>query len=318
MEWLSIFSWGLIQTTLRASTPIIFAALAAVLSQNAGILNVGIEGGMLISALAAVMANAATGSWIMGVLAAILAAEMYSAVIAVAHLKFNANVFAVGSIMNILASSLTGFVINTAYGVSGQYVPEKLTLIPNISFSWLEGSKALSAAINGMSLFVYIAFFSVAFVYFLLYKTVWGLRARSSGLYENAALTAGFNPAGKKMEAIMISGIFVGLGGAFMSTSYVSMFVEDMISGRGFMGIAAMFFGNANPIFSTIGCIIFGFADSLGSKLQYMGIPTQFVQMIPYIITVAIYSLSMYYMVKKKQKEKSAFVKNKKRREKVC
>lgn len=309
MQWYSIFSWGLIQTTLRASTPIIFAALAAVLSQNAGILNVGVEGGMLVSALIAVMANAATGSWIIGVLAGIIAAEIYSAVIAVAHLKFNANVFAVGSIMNILSLSLTGFIINMVYGVSGQLVPEKLALIPNIRFAWLENNEILNAAVNGMSLFVYVAILSVVIVYFLLYKTIWGLRARSSGLYSNAALTAGFNPIRKKTEAIMLSGIFVGLGGAFMSTSYVSMFVEGMVSGRGFMGIAAMFFGGANPVFSAIGCIVFGFADSLGSKLQYMGIPTQFVQMIPYIITVAIYSFSMYYMVKKKQKEKRAFIK---------
>lgn len=311
MQWYSIFSWGLIQTTLRASTPIVFAALAAVMSQNAGILNVGVEGGMLVSALTAIMVNAATGSWVLGVLAGIITAEIYSAVIAVAHLKFNANVFAVGSIMNILAMSLTGFIINTAYGVSGQYVPEKLDLIPDIHFALLEKNSVLDAAVNGMSLFIYVAALSVIVVYFLLYKTKWGLRARSSGLYSNAALTAGFDPTRKKMEAIMISGIFVGLGGAFMSTSYVGMFVEGMVSGRGFMGIAAMFFGGANPVFSAIGCVIFGFADSLGSKLQYMGIPTQFVQMIPYIITVAIYSLSMYYMVKKKQKEKRAYVKNK-------
>lgn len=308
MQWYSIFSWGLIQTTLRASTPIIFAALAAVLSQNAGILNVGIEGGMLVSALTAIMANVGSGSWLVGVLVGIVSAEIYSAVIAAAHLKFNANVFAVGSIMNIFALSLTGFIINTVYGVSGQFVPESLALIPNVRFVLLENNAVLNAAINDMSLFVYVAILSVIIVYFLLYKTIWGLRARSSGLYSNAALTAGFNPTKKKMEAIMLSGIFIGLGGAFMSTSYVSMFVEDMISGRGFMGIAAMFFGNANPVFSTIGCIIFGFADSLGSKLQYMGIPTQFVQMIPYIMTVAIYSFSMYYMIKKKQKEKRAFV----------
>ena len=119
MSWISIFSWGLVQTTLRASMPIIFAALAAVLTQNAGILNVGIEGGMLIGALTAVCANAATGSWVVGVLASIAAAELYSLVIAVAHLRFRANVFAVGSILNIMAAALTGFILNTAYGVSG-------------------------------------------------------------------------------------------------------------------------------------------------------------------------------------------------------
>ena len=113
MSWISIFSWGLVQTTLRASTPIIFAALAAVLTQNAGILNVGIEGGMLISALTAVCANAATGSWVVGVLASIAAAELYSLVIAVAHLRFKANVFAVGSILNIMAASLTGFILSS-------------------------------------------------------------------------------------------------------------------------------------------------------------------------------------------------------------
>ena len=290
MSWISIFSWGLVQTTLRASTPIIFAALAAVLTQNAGILNVGIEGGMLISALTAVCANAATGSWVVGVLASIAAAELYSLVIAVAHLRFKANVFAVGSILNIMAASLTGFILNTAYGVSGRLVPDTLV------------------SVNDMSVLGYVGIVCVLLLGFLLYKTVWGLRVRSAGLYSAAALTSGFDPVRKKFEAIMISGILVGIGGAYMSTSYVEMFVEGMISGRGFMGIAAMFFGGANPFVSTVGCLIFGLAYSVGAKLQYMGIPTQFVQIIPYLVTVVIYSVSMYSFIRKAKKEKKSTV----------
>lgn len=307
MSWTSIFSWGLVQTTLRASTPIIFAALAAVLTQNAGILNVGIEGGMLIGALAAVCANAATGSWVIGILAAIAAAELYSLVIAVAHLRFKANVFAVGSILNIMAASLTGFILNTAYGVSGRLVPNNLVAIPKVHFALPTGS-ALSDAVNDMSILVYVGILCIFLVGFLLYKTVWGLRARSSGLYSAAALTAGFNPDRKKFEAIMISGILVGIGGAYMSTSYVEMFVEGMVSGRGFMGIAAMFFGAANPFVSAIGCVIFGLAYSVGAKLQYMGISTQFVQGIPYLVTVVIYSISMYSFIRKAKKEKQSKV----------
>ena len=225
MSWISIFSWGLVQTTLRASTPIIFAALAAVLTQNAGILNVGIEGGMLISALTAVCANAATGSWVVGVLASIAAAELYSLVIAVAHLRFKANVFAVGSILNIMAASLTGFILNTAYGVSGRLVPDTLVSVPKVHFPLPAGS-ALSNAVNDMSVLVYVGIVCVLLLGFLLYKTVWGLRVRSAGLYSAAALTSGFDPVRKKFEAIMISGILVGIGGAYMSTSYVEMFVE--------------------------------------------------------------------------------------------
>lgn len=305
MSWTSIFSWGLVQTTLRASTPIIFAALAAVLTQNAGILNVGIEGGMLIGALAAVCANAATGSWVIGILASIAAAELYSLVIAVAHLRFKANVFAVGSILNIMAASLTGFILNTVYGVSGRLVPDNLVAIPRVHFALPAGS-AISDAVNDMSALVYVGILCIFLVGFLLYKTVWGLRARSSGLYSTAALTAGFDPDRKKFEAIMISGILVGIGGAYMSTSYVEMFVEGMISGRGFMGIAAMFFGGANPFVSAIGCVVFGLAYSVGAKLQYMGIPTQFVQGIPYLVTVVIYSISMYSFVRKTKKEKKS------------
>lgn len=303
----SIFTYGLVQTTLRASTPIIFAALAAVVTQNAGILNVGIEGGMLVAALAAVCANAATGSWLVGIIAAIAAAELYSLVIALAHLKFKANVFAVGSILNIMATSLTGFILNTAYGVSGRLVPDSLVSVPKIHFSALDGY-AVSDAINDMSVLIYVAIAAVLLVGFLLYKTIWGLRARSSGLYSDAALTAGFDPSKKKFEAIMISGVLVGLGGAYMSTSYVEMFVEGMISGRGFMGIAAMFFGAANPYLSAVGCLIFGLAYSVGAKLQYMGIPTQFVQIIPYLVTVVIYSLSMYSFIAIAKKEKKSTI----------
>ncbi|MEZ3437148.1 MAG: ABC transporter permease [Lachnospiraceae bacterium] len=306
MSFWSIFDISLIHATIRASTPIIFAALAAVISSNAGILNVGIEGGMLTAAFTAIAVNSVTGSWILGVLAAVAACEIYSAVIAAAHLKFHADVFAVGTIMNIMALGLTSFLLEILFDVSGKYVSDSVQIIPSLSLKIFSGNAVLNSIFNNYSVFEILAVVMIAVIYFLLYRTIWGLRVRGAGLHDEATLTAGINPVAKKWQAILVSGILVGLGGAYMSTSYVNMFVEDMISGRGFMGLAAMFFGKSEPVLSSVGCLVFGFTDSVGARLQYLGIYPQFIQMIPYIVTVVIYAASMYFKGKKNRKMNSA------------
>lgn len=143
---------------------------------------------------------------------------------------------------------------------------------------------------------------------FLLYRTVWGLRLRSVGRFPMAAETAGINVNKMKYQVMIISGILGGMAGAHLSIGYSQMFIENMTNGRGFMGVAAMFFGGANPIFAWIGSLLFGFVDSIGGRLQAYGWPSQFVLMLPYIITVAVLAISLWRKARKEQKRKSSLI----------
>ena len=140
----------------------------------------------------------------------------------------------------------------------------------------------------------------------LFYKTVWGLRLRAVGQFEEAAKTAGIKVNAVKYQAIFIAGLIGGLAGAHLSLGYSTQFTENMTSNRGFMGVAAMYFGGANPVFTALGCLLFGFADSVGSRLQAYGIPSQFVLMMPYIVTVVVLSISMIVKLSMSKKRQSS------------
>lgn len=300
-----IFDYTLIHATIRSSTPILFAALAAIITQQADILNIGVEGIMLSGAFVAVAVSFYTGSWLFAVIAAILVGVIISAIIGIAHLKYKADVFAVGTIINMLALALTRFFLNSILGVSGSFYSKEIVAIPKVNIPFIENSEFLNSIFNNYSLFEIVGIIMVFVLWYVLYKTVWGLRIRSVGLNSMAAETAGLNVFKNKFRVILISGVFGGIAGAHLSLGYSNLFVENMTNGRGFMGVAAMFFGGANPIFAWIGSLIFGLADSVGYRLQAYGLPSQFILMIPYVATIAILAISMASKIKRDKKMKS-------------
>ncbi len=302
----SIFDYTLIHATIRASTPILFAALSAIITQQADILNVGVEGIMLSGAFIAVAVSFYSGSWILALLAAIIVGLIIAAIIGVAHLKYNADVFAVGTVINMLALALTRFFLNSVLKVSGSFYSDKIVPIPNIKIGFLQNNKVLNSIFNNYSLFEIVGIAMVFALWYVLYKTVWGLRLRSVGLNPMAAETAGLNVFKSKFQVILLSGIFGGIAGAHLSLGYSNLFVENMTNGRGFMGVAAMFFGGGNPIFAWIGSLIFGLADSIGSRLQAYGLPSQFILMIPYVATIAVLTVSLASRIRAENKQKSS------------
>lgn len=304
----SIFDYSLIHATLRASTPILFAALAAIITQQADILNVGVEGIMLSAAFTAVAISYLTGSWVLALIAAVIVGVIIAIIIGTAHLKYKADVFAVGTAVNMLALALTRFFLNKVLKASGSFYSDKIVPLPKISIGFLSKSKIIDSMFNNYSLFEILGIIIVIVMWYVLYKTVWGLRLRSVGLNPMAAETAGIDVFKRKFTVIIISGILGGLAGAHLSLGYSNLFVENMTNGRGFMGVAAMFFGGANPIITWIGCLIFGFVDSVGSRLQSYGLPSQFILMIPYIVTVTVLAISMAKKIKKDAKAKSSTI----------
>lgn len=306
MEFTQIFDISLVYATIRAATPILFAALAATITQQGDITNIGTEGIMLTSAFIAVLVSFMTGSWILAILLSMVAGVLTAMIMAVAHIRYNADITAVGIGINTFALAVTKFGIQQFLGTTGSFTSPKIVGIPRIRLAFLEGVPVLDAVFNNWSLMEIVGILSVFLLYFILYRTVWGLRLRSVGRFPMAAETAGINVTRMKYTVMAISGIFGGLAGAHLSIGYSQMFIENMTNGRGFMGVAAMFFGGANPILAWLGSLLFGFVDSVGGRLQAYGWPSQFVLTLPYIITVAVLAFSLWRSRQRAAREKSS------------
>lgn len=306
MKFSNIINVSLIYATFRASTPIIYAALCAAITQQANILNVGTEGIMLMGAFMAVAISYTTGSWILGVLAAMLSGMFMAWIIAIGHIRYKADNCAIGMGVNLLAVALTKYLLNAILGQQGSFSDPKIIGIPKVHIPFLKNIPVLNDIFNDWSITEWFVIILVIVVWFVFYKTVWGLRLRAVGKFEQAAQTAGINVSGMKYQAILIAGLIGGLAGAHLSLGYSNLFRESMTNNRGFMGVAAMYFGNANPIFTAIGCLIFGFADSVGARVQAYGVPSQIVLLMPYVITIVVLVISLVSKQAAEKKKKSS------------
>ena len=308
MDFGSLIDISLIYATIRASTPILFAAMAAVMTQQANILNIGTEGIMLIGAFTAVVVSFMTGSWILALIAAVVTGVITAMIMAVAHIKYDADITAIGMAINVLALAVTKFGIKELLGTTGSFTSPKIAAIPRLDMPFLKNVPIFGEIFNNWSLMEILGIVLVFVLAFILYRTVWGLRLRSVGKFPLAAETAGINVTKMRYEVMIISGVLGGLAGAHLSIGYSQMFIENMTNGRGFMGVAAMFFGGADPILAWVGTLLFGFTDSLGGRLQAYGFPSQFVLMMPYIITILVLTISLWRKKKKEEKQKSSLI----------
>ena len=290
-----IFTYHLIRATIRSATPLVMATVAAIIGKQANIMNIGIEGIMLIGAFVGIAAGTATGSWLTGLLGAIAVGVVISAIIGFIHIKYDTNIIVIGVAVNTMALGFTRFLLQRFYGVVGSYAPPKARVVslPRLDLEFLAGNPVLYSIFSGYALVEFLSFICIALLWFYLYKTKYGLRLRCVGLNSIAAETAGINVKRTKFLAIIASGVFAGIAGAHLSMSYTSMFVEGMTGGRGFIATAAMNFGGGNPVYALLGCLVFGFSDALAMRLQSTGFPSQFVLMIPYVVVVVVLSVTI-------------------------
>ncbi len=301
-----IFNVSLIYATFRSATPIIFAALCAAITQQANILNIGTEGIMLVGAFTAVTVSYFSGSWFLGIVAAMLAGALIAMIMAVGHIRYNSEICAIGMGINMLALAITKFLVNAIFDSTGSFSSPDIVPIPRLNIPALGEIPIVGELLNDWCVTEWFAIVLILLLQFFFYKTVWGLRLRAVGQFPEAAKTAGIRVNAVKYQAMLISGLIGGLAGAHLSLGYSTQFIENMTNNRGFMGVAAMYFGGANPIFTALGCLLFGFADSVGARLQAYGIPSQFVLMMPYIVTIAVLSVSMIAKLSAGRKRESA------------
>lgn len=308
MQFDKIFDISLIYATFRSATPIIYAALCAAITQQADILNIGTEGIMLTGAFTAVTVSYLTGSWLLGILISMVAGLLIAMIMAVGHIRYKAEICAIGMGINLFAVAFTKFMLNSVLGVSGSFTSPQIKGIPKVHMPFLDGVPVLDSLFNNWSVTEWFVIVLVFLMMFLFYKTVWGLRLRAVGQFPMAAETAGINVNAMKYQAIAISGLIGGLAGAHLSLGYSQLFTEGMTNSRGFMGVAAMYFGGAHPALTALGCLIFGFTDSLGARIQAYGVPSQFVLLMPYVATITVLAVSMISKKKAQEKKKSSLV----------
>lgn len=291
---------------IRVATPILLASLGAVICTKAGVVNLGLEGIMLISALAGVLGSAFGGSLWIGLLTGLLASVAVSAVFAYFHLVLKANNVLCGTAVNTMASGLTVFVLQLATGEKGNSSSLKSFSFPNVDIPIIKDIPVLGGILSGHNALTYLALAMVVVIWFFLYKTPTGLRMRAVGENPNAASSVGQNVIKIQFLAIVLCGLMTGLGGMYLSMGYLTMFVRDMTAGRGFIALAACSMGQATPVGALISSMIFAFFDGLSNILQVLKIPSEFIQMLPYLATIAgltVYSIQKSAAASRKTKK---------------
>ena len=279
---------GMINSSLLRAIPIILAALSGVMCERCGVVNIGIEGMMLVGAFfSALIGSLAESVWI-GLAGAMIGGALMGGLLAVLAIKYKVNQIIAGTAINILATGLTSY-------FSSRYLQKNAALNSPPTFAPLLIPGLSRIPILGPALFsntfvVYLALILVVAIQWMLFYTRWGLRTRAVGEHPRAADTLGINVFRTRYANVLIGGAVAGLGGAYLVLSSVARFDELMTAGKGYIGLAAMIFGKWNPVGALGSSLIFGFADSLQTKLAILAvpIPSQFLLMAPYLVTMIV------------------------------
>ena len=298
-----IFSEAFVFSIFRITTPILFAALAAVVADRAGVTNIGLEGIMMISALTGVIFSAWTQSAWIGLLCAILLGMLTALMIDFFALKLKTDIILAGIAVNMLGNGGTIFFMYLASGDRGYSANLASKVMPTIQLPVIQSIPVVGGILSGHNILTYFAFVCVALTWVLLYKTPMGLQIRAVGESPNAADSVGVSVNRIKYIALGISGALAGMGGAFMSMGYMSSFNTNMTAGRGFIALAAEAMGRGEPIGTMLTSLLFGFADALANNMQSLGLPQELVAMTPYVFTVvglAVYAASTLKKSRKK------------------
>jgi ABC-type uncharacterized transport system permease subunit len=279
---------GLLQSTVLLSVPIAFGALSGVLCERSGVINIGIEGMLLTAAFTAgIVASAASNLWF-GLILAAAVGGFLGWILAVLAIRYRVDQIIAGTFINLLALGLTNYlyvrVLATHPDLNdpGTFTRIKVPLLSKIP--------VLGPILFNQNIFVYLLLLIIVAIHIGLFYTRWGLRVRAVGEHPEAAETVGIRVLFTRYRNVILGGIVAGIGGAFFTLGAIGRFDQDTTSGRGFIGLAAMIFGRWNPVGAFMAALVFGFADSLQTKLSILRVPiaSQFLLMAPYLVTIAV------------------------------
>ena len=275
------------QGTLNFATPLILGALAGVMCERAGVINIAIEGQFLVGAFTAAVVSSATGSTIAGLAAAAVGGVLIAALLAVFSIRYLVNQVVLGVVLVVFASGITGYLFDQFL----QGNAEKLNtpaVMDKVKIPGLGDIPFIGPILFEQTWLVYLTYVAVAIVTFVLFQTKWGLRVRSVGEHPKAADTVGIKVKRVRYQAVLSAGILAGLGGAFFTVGYAGSFNKEMTAGNGFIALAALIMGRWHPIGAMVAALFFGFATQLQSQLQIIQtpIPGELLLMAPYLATI--------------------------------
>jgi ABC-type uncharacterized transport system permease subunit len=293
---------ALVASTLRVSVPLVLCALAGTLSERSGVIDLGLEGKMLLAAFATAAVGATTGSFALALAAALVVGVLLSMLHGYACVSHGGDQVVLGMAITMTAAGLTVVLGIAWFGLGGQTppLPEAVRLSPWFAGvgGWIAAlpgvGPALALALTGHNVFVYGAFALVAVVWWLLYRTRLGLRLRATG--ENPAMVdaAGLSVTALRYQALGLNGLLAGLAGSYLVLAMNPSFIPHMTAGRGYMALAAMIFGKWHPVGALAACLLFGFLDAASIRLQGVvlpgvgAVPVQAIQALPYLLTVVL------------------------------
>lgn len=281
-----IFSADFAYAVLRVTTPILFASIAILISDLAGVVNIAVEGGMLQAALWGVLVSALTGNVWVGFLVGMVSATFIAALLGYFHLRLRSNLILSGIALNIFCSGSTVLFLYLFTGNKGISSGVKSLVLPRVSLPGICNIPILGEILSGHNVLTYVAFLSVPIVYYLLYKTPYGLRLRAVGEHPESAASVGIKVNRVKLISLLLSGVFAGLGGTFLSMGYVSWFGREMTAGRGFIGLVAETLGGRTPLGALWGSLLFGFTEAFAATAQVFRIPAELANAFPYIAAI--------------------------------
>jgi len=277
---------------LTVATPLMFASLGGVFSETTGVVNIALEGIILMGSFTSVVFTYLTGNVWFGVLMAVVSGIILALLHAWGSIKWSGNQIVLGTAITLLAQGLTGFLMEPIFGQPGQ--TDFIGKIDEITIPGLVEVPFIGQVLGEISPFVYIAFGCVAFGWWLIYKTKLGLRMRAVGENPEAADTLGINVYGIRYFGVIMSGVFASLAGAYLSIGEIGQFKELMSGGRGFIGLAAMIVGNWNPVGAMLASLFFGFFGAFSNQLQSLqqiqvaaNVKSLF-DTIPFILTIVV------------------------------
>ena len=286
----AVVVWGaLFAAMLRYATPLVYASLGGLFSERSGVVNIGLEGMMLMGAFFSIWGTDVTGTWTLGLLIGVGAGALMGLLHAFFSITLRADQIVGGTAVNFIALGLTSYLFVKLYGTQG--TPRNLSNVPDIRLGFLRHIPVVGGFVDDvfghLNLMIWMVIALVFVVWIVVFKTAVGLRIRSVGEHPRAADTVGINVFAIRYVSVTISGVLAAAGGAFISLALVASFTPNMIAGRGFIALAALIFGNWRPFGLAVACLLFGFSSALSVSLQEYSTSVSYLfTALPYVLTL--------------------------------
>ena len=300
-----LFNASVISSAVRIATPLLLAAMGCILCEKAGITNLAIEGFMLMGSFISIAyITKSDGSVLIALVVAMIGTMLYSGIFALVVIKFEANHVVASIAMNLLSVGLTTFLLQAMLGAQGMIRPANIQKIPNLQLDILEKIPFIGSVFHNQSFIVPLSILMAVALHFVIKKTEYGLNVVSLGESEGAARSAGIPVKKVQWSVILLSGLFCGLAGAYLSSVILSEFSMNMVQGRGFTAYTAVIFGNTNAILVWLVTLLFGWAEAIGVQIELtgIGIPSPIIKMFPYVLAIVVLIISSINTKKKKEK----------------